>query len=67
MSTSSKHARCAAALASIELVVAENLAGNARQMGAILNKRLCALKSRYPQIGSVDGKGLVTGEFADLT
>lgn len=52
---------CAAALASIELVVAENLAGNARQMGAILNERLCALKSRYPQIGSVDGKGLVAG------
>ena len=52
---------CAAALASIDLVVSENLAGNARKMGAILNRRLCALKPRYPQIGSVDGKGLVAG------
>src|ERR1700687_4168019 len=43
---------CAAALASIELVVSENLAGNARQMGAVLQERLGALKSRFPQIGN---------------
>lgn len=52
---------CAAALASIEVVLKENLAGNARQMGAVLHERLRALRSRFPQIGSVDGKGLVAG------
>ena len=52
---------CAAALASIELVITENLAGNARQMGALLQERLRALKKRFPQIGNVDGRGLVAG------
>jgi 4-aminobutyrate aminotransferase / (S)-3-amino-2-methylpropionate transaminase / 5-aminovalerate transaminase len=52
---------CAAALASIDLVVNENLAGNAREMGALLHERLRALQSRFPQIGRVDGKGLVAG------
>jgi 4-aminobutyrate aminotransferase/diaminobutyrate-pyruvate transaminase/4-aminobutyrate aminotransferase/(S)-3-amino-2-methylpropionate transaminase len=52
---------CAAALASIELVVTENLAGNARQMGALLHERLRALEERFPQIGSVEGRGLVAG------
>jgi 4-aminobutyrate aminotransferase/diaminobutyrate-pyruvate transaminase/4-aminobutyrate aminotransferase/(S)-3-amino-2-methylpropionate transaminase len=52
---------CAAALASIELVVTEDLAGNARRMGAVLHEGLRALQSRFPQIGSVDGKGLVAG------
>lgn len=52
---------CAAALASIDLVVKENLAGNAREMGALLHERLRAIQSRVPQIGRVDGKGLVAG------
>ena len=52
---------CAAALASIELVVKENLAENARRLGAILHERLCALQSGFPQIGTVAGKGLVAG------
>lgn len=52
---------CAAALASIDLVLGEDLAGNARRMGAILHQRLCALASRFPEIGRVDGKGLVAG------
>ena len=52
---------CAAALASIDLVVKENLAGNARRMGGILHEKLQRLKSRFPQIGCVDGKGLVAG------
>src|SRR5437764_3113941 len=52
---------CAAALASIDLVVKENLAGNARRMGDILHAKLGALKSRFPHIGSVDGLGLVAG------
>jgi 4-aminobutyrate aminotransferase/diaminobutyrate-pyruvate transaminase/4-aminobutyrate aminotransferase/(S)-3-amino-2-methylpropionate transaminase len=52
---------CAAALASIDLVVKENLAGNARKMGGVLHQGLQSLKSKFPEIGWVDGKGLVAG------
>src|SRR5438876_3787305 len=52
---------CAAALASIDLVLKENLAANSRTVGAAMHDRLRALKSRYRQIGSLDGKGLVAG------
>jgi 4-aminobutyrate aminotransferase / (S)-3-amino-2-methylpropionate transaminase / 5-aminovalerate transaminase len=52
---------CAAALASIDLVVSEKLAENARQVGGVLQERLRALEIRFPQIGRVDGKGLVAG------
>lgn len=52
---------CAAALASIELILKENLAENARKVGGILHERLRALASRFPQIGTVAGKGLVAG------
>jgi len=50
---------CAAALASIDLVVKEKLTENSRKLGVLLHERLKALKDRTPQIGSVDGKGLV--------
>ena len=50
---------CAAALASIELVIGENLVENARRMGELLHQRLQAIKLRFPEIGWVDGKGLV--------
>lgn len=52
---------CAAALASIELVEKEKLTENARTVGAYMHQRLNALASRFPQIGRVDGKGLVAG------
>jgi 4-aminobutyrate aminotransferase / (S)-3-amino-2-methylpropionate transaminase / 5-aminovalerate transaminase len=52
---------CAAALASIELILNENLAGNAKRMGDILHRELLALQSRFPRIGRVEGKGLVAG------
>ena len=52
---------CAAALASIDLVVKEDLAGNSRRMGDVMHARLHALKRKYPRIGCVDGKGLVAG------
>ena len=52
---------CAAALASIDLVLRENLAENSRRVGGVLHQKLCALASRTPQIGHVDGKGLVAG------
>jgi 4-aminobutyrate aminotransferase/diaminobutyrate-pyruvate transaminase/4-aminobutyrate aminotransferase/(S)-3-amino-2-methylpropionate transaminase len=52
---------CAAALASIDVVVKEDLAGNSCRVGAILHSELRRLQSRFPQIGCVDGKGLVAG------
>jgi 4-aminobutyrate aminotransferase/diaminobutyrate-pyruvate transaminase/4-aminobutyrate aminotransferase/(S)-3-amino-2-methylpropionate transaminase len=52
---------CAAALASIELVVEENLAANAGRVGGLLHEKLRGMKARYPQIGCVQGKGLVGG------
>jgi 4-aminobutyrate aminotransferase/(S)-3-amino-2-methylpropionate transaminase len=52
---------CAAALASIDLVLKENLAGNARKVGGVLHDRLRDLQKRFSQIASVDGKGLVAG------
>ncbi len=52
---------CAAALASIEIVEKENLAENARKQGALLLSLLNDLKAKHPEIGSVDGKGLVAG------
>ncbi len=52
---------CAAALASIDLILRENLAENARQMGALLHMRLRELAQGIPQIGKVDGRGLVAG------
>ena len=52
---------CAAALASIDLVVNEELATNACRIGNVLHRRLRELQSRLPQIGSVQGRGLVAG------
>jgi 4-aminobutyrate aminotransferase/diaminobutyrate-pyruvate transaminase/4-aminobutyrate aminotransferase/(S)-3-amino-2-methylpropionate transaminase len=52
---------CAAALASIEVVVREKLAENARLVGDLLHRQLNAIKARFPQIGAVLGKGLVAG------
>lgn len=52
---------CAAALASIDLILKENLVENARRMGEILLEGLRALAAHTPEIGCVDGKGLVAG------
>ncbi len=52
---------CAAALASIELIIKEDLAGNAKRMGEILHSELAELRSAIPRIGRVEGKGLVAG------
>jgi 4-aminobutyrate aminotransferase/diaminobutyrate-pyruvate transaminase/4-aminobutyrate aminotransferase/(S)-3-amino-2-methylpropionate transaminase len=52
---------CAAALASIDIVIRENLAENAARVGARMHERLNALRKRYPAVGWVDGKGLVAG------
>ncbi|HKE25700.1 MAG TPA: aminotransferase class III-fold pyridoxal phosphate-dependent enzyme [Bryobacteraceae bacterium] len=52
---------CAAALASIDLVVNEKLAANAARVGAVMHERLRSIAARFPQIGRVEGKGLVAG------
>jgi 4-aminobutyrate aminotransferase/diaminobutyrate-pyruvate transaminase/4-aminobutyrate aminotransferase/(S)-3-amino-2-methylpropionate transaminase len=52
---------CAAALANIEIVLREDLAGRARRLGDVLHGRLRRMKGQHPQIGYVDGKGLVAG------
>jgi 4-aminobutyrate aminotransferase/(S)-3-amino-2-methylpropionate transaminase len=52
---------CAATLASIDIILNEDLAGNAARMGEILHSRLHEIKAKTPRIGCVDGKGLVAG------
>ncbi len=52
---------CAAALASIDLVVNERLAENAHAMGQVLHAALASLAGSMPAIGHVAGKGLVAG------
>jgi len=65
LSMTSSHAGnpvcCAAALASIELVLSEKLAERSAQTGAVLHRRLNALAARHPRVGCVAGKGLVAG------
>jgi 4-aminobutyrate aminotransferase / (S)-3-amino-2-methylpropionate transaminase / 5-aminovalerate transaminase len=52
----------AAALANIEAILREDLAGNAKRMGDILHARLQALRKRHAaHVAFVDGKGLVAG------
>jgi len=52
---------CAAALANIDLILNENLTENARVMGDLMLSRFRDMQKRFPQIGYVDGKGLVAG------
>lgn len=52
---------CAAALASLDLILGEDLPRNSRLMGDLLLSRLHELKNRFPEIGHVHGKGLVAG------
>lgn len=53
---------CAAAIASIHIVINEKLTENSALVGGQMLDRLHALKAKYPEvIGCVDGKGLVAG------
>jgi 4-aminobutyrate aminotransferase/(S)-3-amino-2-methylpropionate transaminase len=52
---------CAAALANLDLILNENLTENARVMGDLMLSRFRDMQKRFPQIGYVDGKGLVAG------
>jgi adenosylmethionine-8-amino-7-oxononanoate aminotransferase len=51
---------CAAGLAVIDEIDREGLVANAARMGELLLSRLRGLMTRYPVIGDVRGKGLLT-------
>jgi 4-aminobutyrate aminotransferase len=60
--THEKNALCAAAaLAEIEVVETQKLAGHAAELGAYSLQRLNAMKARHPLIGHVAGLGLHIG------
>ena len=65
LSMTSSHAGnpvcCAAALASVDLVLNEHLAERARVTGEMLHRRLHTTAAAHRQIGCVAGKGLVAG------
>ena len=52
---------CAAALATIEVIANEDLAGNAVSRGEQLRNALTGLQNTHPEIGEVRGKGLMVG------
>lgn len=52
---------CAATLASIDIIVNEDLAGNARRMGDVMHRGLRSIQQQHRQLGRVDGKGMVAG------
>lgn len=52
---------CAAALANIDVMLDEDLPGNARLRGEQLMRRLRAFQERCPLVGDVRGKGLMIG------
>lgn len=55
---------CSAALATIEALEREDLAGRARHVGELLTGRLRAFQERYPQMGDVRSLGaMVAVEF----
>ena len=51
---------CAAGLAVLEEMEEQDILGNCTRMGAVLMDRLRGLMARYPFIGHVRGKGLLT-------
>ena len=52
---------CAAALANIDVLLGEDMLGNATRRGAQIMKRLGAFQERCPRVGDVRGKGLMIG------
>ncbi|MCW5963191.1 MAG: aspartate aminotransferase family protein [Bryobacterales bacterium] len=52
---------CAAALASLEVILEEGLVENCSKVGALMQQRLREMAARYPEIGTVEGRGLVAG------
>ncbi len=57
---------CAAALATIDTIVEEDIAAAAERKGAILRRKLEKLKERYPSLKEVRGLGLMIGVEFDF-
>jgi 4-aminobutyrate aminotransferase-like enzyme len=51
----------AAGLATLDIILKENLVKNAERVGAVMLSRLQAMKDKYRFIGDVRGKGLMLG------
>lgn len=51
----------AAGLATLEIILKENLVKNAERVGTVMLSRLDALKEKYRFVGDVRGKGLMLG------
>lgn len=51
----------AAALASMEVIERDDLAGNAARVGRVLHEELNTIAGDFPQVGAVHGRGLVAG------
>lgn len=51
----------AAAKATVDVIIEENLAANAARMGDLLVSKLHELQAAYPMIGDVRGQGLMVG------
>ncbi|NJD67752.1 MAG: aspartate aminotransferase family protein [candidate division NC10 bacterium] len=50
-----------AGLATLEVILKDQLVANARRVGVVMLKQLEALKEKYPFIGDVRGRGLLLG------
>lgn len=48
---------CAAALATIDVIEAQDLIGRSREIGTRMGLRLAALRDRFPAVGDVRGRG----------
>lgn len=55
------HLACAAGVAACDIVVEENLVGNAARVGDYFMRRLRSLQSEFSMIREVRGKGLLVG------
>ncbi|MBI2205101.1 MAG: aspartate aminotransferase family protein [Candidatus Rokubacteria bacterium] len=51
----------AAGLASLEIILRENLVKNAERVGTVMLERVAALGEKYRSVGDVRGKGLMLG------
>lgn len=52
---------CAQGLATLEVLLEDDMQGNAKHLGTILNNGLHDLQKKYPCIGDVRGRGLMVG------
>jgi 4-aminobutyrate aminotransferase-like enzyme len=52
---------CAAALATLDVVLGEDLPGRAARLGEEVGRRLAAWPERFPQVANVRGRGLLWG------